>query len=583
MPQIEDIIFRNYKSFRNGDCKIALKRMNILIGRNNCGKSSCIDVIEAMTDYPLFQNRQADIFCNIHLEKEETIDKQQQNGILTITSYVPNLPSLLFRIDNSRKDCLDAVPAGDSWKTINLTTQNMSDPDMANKLVVNINHYYHRFKCLRLNAERDIVPEVVPKESNSSLEMTVNGAGATNLINRILNNDEYDENLIQHSLLEALNAIMYPESIFTGITIQRVDNEKWEVFLYEDGVRYPLSKTGSGLKTIILVLLNLLVIPELQKKEAEQKAKTNHTDIPESPIYFFAFEELENNLHPALQRRLFKYIDTYIEDHPNTYVFLTTHSHVPINMFADQEDAQILHITKENGKSAIQIVDDFITKSEVLNDLDVRASDLLQSNGIIWVEGPSDRIYIKRWIEIWGGGDLCEGIDYQFLYYGGRLLSHYSAEEAQAENDLIGILTTNRNSAIVIDSDKRTPCSRINATKQRIQKEFKAKQLFCWITQGKEIENYVSSQAINATYKSHLPQCGLNELFPPYIEKNATTKKAFGKGKVSFASEVVKHITAENSTQVRESDLKQRITELIKTIRGWTPKKPEPDTKSAQT
>ena len=251
-------------------------------------------------------------------------------------------------------------------------------------------------------------------------------------------------------------------------------------------------------------------------------------------------------------------------------------------MFADQEDAQILHVTKENGVSSLHVIDDFISKSEVLNDLDVRASDLLQSNGIIWVEGPSDRVYIKHWMEIWDGSDLREGIDYQFLYYGGRLLSHYSAKEAQAENDLIGILTTNRNSAIVIGSDKRTPRSRINATKQRIQKEFKAKQLFCWITQGKEIENYVSSQAINATYKSHLPQCGLNELFPTYIEKNATTKKAFGKGKVSFASEVVKHITAENSTQVRESDLKQRITELIKTIRGWTTEKSEPNTQSSQ-
>ncbi len=576
MPQIENIIFRNYKSFKNGDYKIDLKRINVLIGRNNCGKSSCIDVIEAMTDYPLFQNRQADIFCNIHLEKEETIGKQQQSGILTITSYVPNLPSLLFRIDNSRKDCLDAVPAGDSWKTINLTTQNMSDPDMANKLVVNINHYYHRFKCLRLNAERDIVPEVVPKESNSSLEMTVNGAGATNLINRILNNDEYDENLIQHSLLEALNAIMYPESIFTGITIQRVDNEKWEVFLYEDGVRYPLSKTGSGLKTIILVLLNMLVIPELQKKEAEQKAKTNHTDIPESPIYFFAFEELENNLHPALQRRLFKYIDTYIEDHPNTYVFLTTHSHVPINMYADQDDAQILHVTKENGVSSILIVDDFITKSEVLNDLDVRASDLLQSNGIIWVEGPSDRIYIKHWMEIWGGGDLREGIDYQFLYYGGRLLSHYSANaelttEQQADEDLISILTTNRHAVIVIDSDITDNHTAINKTKERIQNEFDTDKMFCWITNGKEIENYVPYQAINSAYHcSFDSQCKSKQKFPLYIKKHLAATKAFEKRKVPFAHEVVKYITEENASIL---DVREKIEKIIDIIRSWTPDK----------
>ena len=152
---------------------------------------------------------------------------------------------------------------------------------------------------------------------------------------------------------------------------------------------------------------------------------------------------------------------------------------------------------EENGVSSIQIVDDFITKSEVLNDLDVRASDLLQSNGIIWVEGPSDRIYIKRWMEIWGGGDLREGIDYQFLYYGGRLLSHYTADESHEENELISILTTNRNSAIVIDSDKTSQSKPINDTKKRIQAEFDKLNLFCWITKGKEIENYVPCQAIN--------------------------------------------------------------------------------------
>ena len=44
----------------------------------------------------------------------------------------------------------------------------------------------------------------------------------------------------------------------------------------------------------------------------------------------------------------------------------------------------------------------------MLNDLDVRASDLLQSNGIIWVEGPSDRIYIKRWNYQTGAAEFME-------------------------------------------------------------------------------------------------------------------------------------------------------------------------------
>ena len=72
---------------------------------------------------------------------------------------------------------------------------------------------------------------------------------------------------------------------------------KWEIFLQEKGKRYALSKMGSGLKTIILVLANLLIIPKL-------KAYKNKKII-------YAFEELENNLHPALQRKLFEYIYKY--------------------------------------------------------------------------------------------------------------------------------------------------------------------------------------------------------------------------------------------------------------------------------
>ena len=32
----------------------------------------------------------------------------------------------------------------------------------------------------------------------------------------------------------------------------------------------------------------------------------------------------------------------------------------------------------------------------LVDDLGIKASDILQSNGIIWVEGPSDRIYINK-------------------------------------------------------------------------------------------------------------------------------------------------------------------------------------------
>lgn len=402
----------------------------------------------------------------------------------------------------------------------------------------------------RLGAERNIVPE---KEIDSE-ELDMTGVGASNLVRKIINYNQYDETIIEDTLLEALNTIIYPDSMYSGIRIQQVkqgDQFYWEIFLQEGNQRYALSKMGSGLKTIILVLLNLLIIPEL-------KEYSGHKII-------YAFEELENNLHPALQRRLFDYLYKYSCD-KNVFIFLTTHSHVAINTFCEKDLAQILHVTKEGGISTLHKIDNFFEKSELLNDLDVRASDLLQANGIIWVEGPSDRVYLKRWIEIWGGGELEEGRDYQFLYYGGRLLSHYTAEAE--ERELINVLLTNRNAAIVIDSDKKGAYYHINNTKKRIQKEFQSANLFCWITQGKEIESYISHIAIElALGKKVKRQCEQYELFPDYI---AGLYPQFGNEKVIFAKRVCKFITSSNSDKML--DLKSQTEKLIGVINKWNPR-----------
>ena len=152
-------------------------------------------------------------------------------------------------------------------------------------------------------------------------------------------------------------------------------------------------------------------------------------------------------------------------------MFITTHSHVAINTFCDKEYVKVFHVEKNEGISKLHKIDNYISKNELLNDLDVRASDLLQSNGIIWVEGPSDRIYIKKWLEIFGNNKLEEGRDYQFLYYGGKLLSHYTVEKDYT--DLINVLLTNRNAAIVIDSDRRNQTARINETKKELKQSLK--------------------------------------------------------------------------------------------------------------
>lgn len=551
----DEIKFKNYKSFEEFSSISQLKNINVFIGRNNCGKSSCIDVIEALTDLEKFKRLNAHIRMTKIITKED-VYKQFQNFTGCNENYIDET---LKKYENERLEFAVNVKDNVYWGSdLDLYIKNAPDNLKWDNITNIIKSNFRCLKRFRLNAERDIVPEHEMKD----VSLSENGAGAANLVHHILHFDEYDERLVRDDLRDALNEIMYPDSKFDNITVQKVSDDKWEIFLYENDNRYALSKMGSGLKTIILVLLNLLVVPCINGNKTRSREDVDYGKI------IFAFEELENNLHPALQRRLFDYIYKFSIKHDTT-VLLTTHSHVAINMFADKEETQLYHVKKENGKSSIEKVEDYIMKSEILNDLDVRASDLLQSNGIIWVEGPSDKVYIKRWLEIWGDKDLVEGVDYQFLYYGGRTLSHYTANPDTEDDDLINILTTNRNAAIVIDSDICGKKKGINVTKTRIKKEFKSNERVCWITKGKEIENYIPYQAINKAYGNDKlkAQCGQNDKFPEYI-KQQIENKTFNK--VGFAHKVIEHISDENSKDIL--DLKSNVEKLSKKIRSWNQK-----------
>ena len=406
--------------------------------------------------------------------------------------------------------------------------------------------------CLRrMNAERDIVPEFESDEESVS----VNGNGATNLIRKFINNDKYDESIVESLILDELNNIMKPDALFSSIRVQQVNYDKdtqykWEVFLEENGHRYALSKSGSGLKTILLILINLYLIPQTKNYKNKE--------------IIYAFEEIENNLHPALQRRVFEYLYRYSVLH-NTPIFLTSHSHIAINTYFGKDRVNMFHVVKDTGISSIKSIGTGTEVSNLLDDLDVKASDLFQSNGIIWVEGPSDRIYILHWLKVLAKAEFVEGQHFQFMYYGGKLLSHYTALElGEKTENLINILTMNRNAIVVIDSDKKSIRAHISDTKRRIRDELKKQGMFCWITKGKEIENYVSAEAVNRTFGCDLKQIGPYELFPDYISKY---DKAFTSHKVDTARKLCENITSDNSESIL--DLSENIIKMYEIIQKW--------------
>lgn len=556
--KLSNIKFKNYKSFKENWVRVDnISNVNILIGRNNSGKSSVLDVIEGLTNANVFYENSllGDAFSVevMHtLTRQEISESLLSQKIANSPFYIQKMEGIEKRYSIDTEEC--PSPSSRSKRRHKyIEIVDSSTPVTLFKINLSADSIfpYRNYKFLKLSADRDITPE---KESTPPI-LAENGEGATSIIKTFLLRREYDEKIIENNLLPALNRILASDAFFERIKIQEIpypqdgsDSSRWEIFLEEQNQRYPLSKMGSGLKTIILVLINLLVIPEMKEYKNSK--------------IIFAFEELENNLHPALQRRLFDYLYRYSIER-DTVIFLTTHSHVAINLFSNQDNVQIFHVKKENGISTMEPIEDYIGKSLLLEDLDVKASDLLQSNGIIWVEGPSDRIYVKNWIDICSDNKFKEGKDYQFLYYGGRLLSHYSTNTE--ENELISILTTNRHAAIIIDSDKKSEHAEIRATKRRIKKEFKEKKLFCWITQGREIENYLKAESISKALGKKVKQCQQYESFPTYIKSKYPN---FESRKVPFARSMLNGITSKDDI-AGILDLERQIQKLVQCIEDW--------------
>jgi hypothetical protein len=91
------------------------------------------------------------------------------------------------------------------------------------------------------------------------------------------------------------------------------------------------------------------------------------------------------------------------------------------------------------------------------------------------------------------------------MFYGGRLLSHLSADES-VNKELIQLLPMNRHCAILLDSDLGSPNQSLRDTKSRVISEVDKNDGFSWVTAGREIENYYSSkdrdEAIRFVHKS---------------------------------------------------------------------------------
>jgi len=506
--------FSSYRSFGNELVKIApLKKINFIIGQNNVGKSNIVtflsnkysnllNTVKGTSDqdsslkiiyntldkpltsptpiykisFPLLDNQIEkhieDVFLKnkIHRTTRENIKENIKkiflsplfsdgNGITWFTYKFDDTLGKRFSFDIDYKKIRELL-YDDEWHKLWQSLTNSSGGSIENDWIPET--IKRIFYIPNTSPSIELIPAIRKIGVAHSEAKDYSGEGIIDRIAKIQNPSMTEQKLKKK--FDLINSFIQKVLDNQDAKIE-IPFKRDMIIVHMNEKTLPLESLGTGIHEVIILAAASTILDNS----------------------ILCVEEPELHIHPILQRKLIN----YLSENTNNQYFFTTHS----THLLDAADASIFHITLKNNESKINNISSTKQRSEICHDLGYKASDILQSNCIIWVEGPSDRIYINNWLHN-KRLDFIEGIHYSIMFYGGRLSSHISGldidEYQNNYEDLISVRNLNRNSILIIDSDKSSETDNLNATKERLIKEFNNGPGFTWVTEGREIENYIN-------------------------------------------------------------------------------------------
>ncbi len=305
------------------------------------------------------------------------------------------------------------------------------------------------------------------------------------------------------------------------------------------------------------------------------------------------FEEPELFLHPGLQRI---FIETLAKPlFENFQYFIATHSNHFLDLTLDVEQISVYTFKKifkdemgDEKPAHFHIENVSNEDTNVLDLIGVKNSSVFLSNCTIWIEGITDRYYLRKYLKVYQNSLLNsesrfrEDTHYSFVEYSGGNITHWSFLDEDVTNDLHRTINVDRIcSRIFLISDQ-------DESKEKRHEKLREKlgeQYYC--LECREVENLLSAAILKEViaeyegvevsqlkFKLDLAEENYKHtLLGNYIDEILDNKKRRGSyaldsgtvsDKVNFCKRALDHIETINDLSEEARKLCEKIYTFIK-------------------
>lgn len=222
----------------------------------------------------------------------------------------------------------------------------------------------------------------------------------------------------------------------------------------------------------------------------------------------------------------------------------------------------------------------------LLNELGVRNSSVFLSNCSIWVEGITDRLYLKHYLKLYckkypDKKVYRENIDYTFIEYGGGNVVHFNFDEKIGDSNSINARYINNKIFLIADNDNTKPGTKKASRKEKYSALLKDNFYELPVT---EIENLITFETLKQILINQNPNkkeeiCEvlsskkqfsnkklgkfIDELFPAGDIKRYAAESGTIKNKLEFCKEAINVMNDYDELSEEAKTLTQKIYEFI--------------------